>query len=221
MKPSEKITIINQALALMSLDPIVSENEKKKRAEKVKLFYDSCLEEMLSRSDWNWARKKVKITHVSIPQGTIPETYKESCQAEYPYDYVHGIGLSCGDVGECCCLYNHQVNFRRINSNLEIDFLDCCCCANKHEYMVYIANSFDPAEWTPLFKTAFTYCLAFKCVEIFRSDLSKKQDLQNDYERYLQHAIKFDDKEGNTIKYPIRDNYRSNPFFKRCDRRFL
>ena len=218
MTTSKKERILNQSMALMSLSDVASIKEASRRAEKIDLFWFDALNEMLMRHDWNWARRKTKLTNVVIrdPDGS----YRDSCQVEYPDDYVHGIGLACGALGECCCKSNHQVNFRRVDSNLEIDFLDCCCCSSEHDYMTYVANSFDPAEWQPLFSQAFIYCLAMKCIEVFRSDLNKKKDLQNDYEKYLKLAIDADDKESNKLKFPVHAEWR-RPFFKRCDPRFV
>ena len=218
MHYSKKEKTLNQALALMSLSDVANIKEQSKRAEKCDLFWDSCLNEMLMRGDWNFARRKTKITNVAI--NNLDGTYSDSCQVELPNDYVHGIGLSCGNVGECCCKANNQVNFRRINSNLEIDFLSCCSCENQHNYMVYVANSFEPVEWQPIFAQAFIYCLAMKCIEVFRSDLEKKKDLQKDYEYYISLAIEADNKESNKLKYPIK-NCSYEPFRKICNYRFM
>jgi len=216
---SKKDMLLNQALTLMSLSEVTSIKESLRRAEKIDLFWFFALNEMLMRHDWNWARRKVKLTNVvKRDDNGLREA---SCQFEYPNDYVHGIGLSCGGIGECCCKSNHQVNFRRIDSNLEIDFLDCCSCCNDHDYMVYVADSFDPAEWQPLFAQAFVYCLAMKCIEAFRSDLNRKKDLQADYEKYLALAIDADDKESNRVKFPIHGEFQARPFLKSCNYRYI
>lgn len=210
---SDRIDIINRILSHMSLTEVVSQKEHVRRAEKIDLFFDSCFEEILARHDWNWATRKKKLTHV------VRADMGESCQFEYPYDYNHGVGLSCGALGVCCCMHNNQVNFRRVDSNIEVDFIGCGCCCNDHDFLVYVANSFVVAEWTPLFQKAFEFCVAYQTIENFRSDAVRTKELKKNYEEYFDEAVKADNRESNKLKYPAINNCYP-PFFKRCNRRY-
>lgn len=83
--PISKVEICNVALAMLGADPIRSFEEKNKRARMAEIFFDFTRDYLLSRFDWPFARKFVKLqplaesSDLTIPEGKTAYQLPNDC----------------------------------------------------------------------------------------------------------------------------------------------
>jgi hypothetical protein len=181
MSNLSKIEICNLALASIGADSIRSFDENNKRARMCDVFFDSTRDYLLSKFDWNFARKLEKLNMVVDDTLVIPEGY---FAYQLPYDCKTPIEL----------LPEGSRDKWFING----DKLYCQFDSREQDVVLaYTAKEVNPYMFTDTFANVLALGLAARLAPALTQDPTLTKTLYNQYQIELQEVMTDDANVGN------------------------
>lgn len=180
---SSKVSIINQALIELGDDTILSLDDDSARALIAREVYDDCVDEVLTVYPWNFAIERQSL-------GRLDET------PEYGYDYTFQLPTNP------YCLRVLEIEDENSYGNNEWVSADYKIEGRKLLYneetvkIKYIKRVEDTTEFSPLFKSALKYYIAYKLAFYITTSNKIREDMYRLYTMTIREAKNKDAKEG-------------------------
>jgi hypothetical protein len=184
MSALSKIEICNLALASVGADSIRSFDENNKRARMCDVFFDSTRDYLLSKFDWNFARKLEKLNKVIDDTLVVPTGY---FVYQLPYDCKMPIEL----------LPEGSRDKWYING----DKLYCQYDSEEYDVILaYTSREVNTHMFTDAFSNVLALGLAARLAPTLTQDIGLTKTLYNQYQIELQEVMSDDANVGNEYR---------------------
>lgn len=184
---STETEICNRALRLAGGQQISSLDDKTQSARDCKAFYPEARDQTLRDFDWNFARKRLRLAQVEIPDG-----YGQ-------YEYMYAYPPDCLEIIE---LRSEMDDVRRVNRpayRYEIAALQddskVIMTNMEHAILVYAARVTDTERFDAGCTEAIVLLLAAKLTWAITRDKDKELSAYRKYTNYLSKAKTADSEE--------------------------
>lgn len=217
-----KISICNDALGAILIDPIESLSESTSKAAKYcNLYYDNAVKTLLRSFPFNFAIKKKKVAPVDDV-----DTYDWQYAYQYPSDCLNLLRVtntpSVNAIGSSSHVFYNVSNYYYIPFDKDVKLLELfdiglssdndkkLIYSNLEEpFLVYVKNVQDTSLFDPLFRELLVYFLAMKLASSLTGDKNLISNMTTMYMANLRNAKQINAQEGNTI-VPIHNRYKKS-----------
>lgn len=181
---ASKANICNMALGLLGVTTQIADlsNPTNDAEISCNLWWDQCVNEMLERNDWKFARGYVQLASTTAPSDE--------------YDYAYQLPTNCLVVRY---LWDVDAGVRVTDYEYEL-FGSMLCTKLEEVYLVYTKTVTDTGKFPAFFVRALIYLLAHYLAPKHAEKGGKAKEMFDDYEKSLARAIEIDASQQNYIE---------------------
>lgn len=176
-----KIAICNLALAALGADSIRSFDEKNKRARMADVFFEPARDYLLSRFDWPFARKFIKLNQLTDETEAAPDGY-----------YVYQLPADCETPRDLWP--------RGSKDWWEVNGQHLLCKKSEEVYIYYTCTELNPTIFSSTFAMLLATYLAVRMSPAVTQDKRVTDSLYSQYQNELRDCWESDANIGNDYR---------------------
>lgn len=192
MSALSEVGISNNALAMLGADSIRSFSETNKRARMCAIFYESQRDYLLTKYDWDFARRFRKLNQADLDDDEVPD-------GMYPYILPSDCRI-VRDVYPRGTRDKWYVMGRYIYSSIDSENT-----SNERISIFYTSSGTSVANFTDTFADLLAYRMALKMGAAITQDKQLMRLLAELYKTETGEAIEPDANQGNYYREPDED----------------